>query len=124
MCVVAWLAVMERDERLYQRAYAAGGHLDVPGTAARAEREFRDARLLNPDPTADVGRALVLSTSGSRRAALRVLERVVHDEPDNLDAWAALHLANKGKDPSIDRRVAAARRRLDPVSVARASRRR
>lgn len=123
-CVVAWLVVMERDERLYQRGYAAGGHLDVPGTAARAERDFRAARFLNPDRTADVGRALVLSTSGSRRAALRVLEDVVRDEPDNLEAWAALRVANQGKDPSLDRRVQAAARRLDPVSAERRARRR
>src|SRR5919202_1390028 len=80
--LTGWLAVSLRDAWLYQRAYASGAHLDVPGTAARAERDFRAARLLNPDRAPDIGRALVLSTTGSKAAALVVLDAVLQDEPD------------------------------------------
>ena len=38
--MIAWLAVMERDARLYGRAIAAGGRLNHPATAARAEADL------------------------------------------------------------------------------------
>ena len=36
VAVIGWLAVMERDARLYDRGIAAGGKLDDPATIARA----------------------------------------------------------------------------------------
>jgi hypothetical protein len=114
--VIGWLAVMERDARLYARGIAAGGSLDDPATIARAEKDFRDARLLTPDRTPDVGRSLILWTVGRSAEARDVLEDVVRSEPDNLSAWTALGWVNDGEDAALQRRVDAEVRRLDPLS--------
>jgi hypothetical protein len=114
--VIGWLAVMERDARLYDRGIAAGGRLNAPGTIAGAEADMRGARLLNPDSTPDLGRAVILVTTGRRPAARRLLEGVVRDEPDNLSAWDALGFVNDGRDPLLQRRVDAQLRRLDPLT--------
>jgi hypothetical protein len=112
---IAWLAVMERDARLYDRGLAAGGRLDEPGTIAQAEADLRAARTLNPDRTPDVARALVLFTAGRQAAAQALIEDVLRAEPDNLSAWSALGYANSGKDPAVDDRVQEQVRRLDPL---------
>lgn len=112
---IGWLAVMERDARLYDRGIAAGGRLNDPATISGAEADMRDARLLNPDRTPDLGRAVILVTTGHRDEARRLLEDVVRDEPDNLSAWDALDFVNDGRDPALQRRVAAEIARLDPL---------
>jgi hypothetical protein len=117
--VIAWLAVLERDARLYDRGIAAGGRLDQPGTAARAEADLRAARLLTPDRTPDVGRSLILWTVGRSQEARALLQDVVRSEPDNLSAWTALGWVNAGRDSALERRVAEEMRRLDPLSGAR-----
>ena len=115
--VLAWLAVMERDTRLQASGRAAAQRLEVPGNAARAERAFRDARLLNPDTTPDLSRALVLRATGRLEAATALLADVVAREPDNLIAWGALATFARGHDAEAVARALAARRRLDPLSV-------
>jgi hypothetical protein len=117
--VIGWLAVMERDARLYERGIAAGGRLDDPKTIARAESDLEDAGQLTPDRTPDGGRALVLWTAGRAADARAVLEDIVGSEPDNLSAWTALGWVNAGADPALERRVAAEMRRLDPLSGGR-----
>ena len=97
--VIGWLAVMERDARLYERGIAAGGSLDNPKTIARAESDLEDARLLTPDRTPDVGRALILWITGRAAHARAVLEDVVASEPDNLSAWTALGWVNARRRP-------------------------
>ncbi len=119
--VVGWLVVQERDARLYERGIAAGGRLDDPATVARAEDDLRAARLLSPDRTPDVGRALILWTSGRAAAARALLEDVVRAEPDNLSAWTALGWVNAGRDVELERRVDAEMTRLDPLTGARRS---
>jgi hypothetical protein len=117
--LIGWLAVMERDARLYDRGIAAGGRLDDARTAARAEADLRDARLLSPDRTPDVGRALILWTTGRAAQARGLLEDVVRAEPDNLSAWTALGWVNAGRDRELERRVTAQMRRLDPLGEGR-----
>jgi hypothetical protein len=119
LAAIGWLAVMERDARLYERGIAAGGSLDDPQTIAQAEADFRDARLLTPDRTPDVGRSMILWTVGRAPEARALLEDVVRSEPDNLSAWTALGWVNDGEDPALERRVRAEMRRLDPLSGAR-----
>ena len=119
VALIGWLAVMERDARLYDRGIAAGGRLDDPQTIARADSDLRDARLLSPDRTPDIGRALFLWTTGRAGQARALLEDVVHAEPDNLSAWTALGWVNAGRDPALTRRVTAEMRRLDPHSEGR-----
>ena len=119
LVAIGWLAVMERDARLYERGIAAGGRLDDARTVARAEADLEGARLLNPDRTPDVGRSLVLWTSGRAGEARALLEDVVRSEPDNLSAWTALGWVNDGEDPALEQRVRAQMRRLDPLSGGR-----
>ena len=115
--LLAWLGVMERDARLQARGVAAAGRLDVPGSAARADAAFRDARLLNPDTAPDVARALVLQARGRRGAAVALLEAVVRREPENVSAWGVLYAVARDADPAAARRALAARRRLDPLGA-------
>jgi hypothetical protein len=117
--LIGWLVVMERDARLYDRGIAASARLGNPATAERAEADLRAARLLNPDRTPDIWRALVLATAG-RPGARPLLEDVVRAEPDNLSAWTALGWA-AGEDAALERRVAAEMKRLDPLSGGRRS---
>ena len=117
--VIGWLAVMERNARLYERGIAAGGSLDDSTTIARAESDLEAARLLTPDRTPDGGRALILWVTGRTADARAVLEDVVASEPDNLSAWTELGWVNAGADPALERRVAAEMRRLDPLSAGR-----
>jgi hypothetical protein len=116
---LTWLAVMERDVRLQASAVRASGQLSVPGNATRAESEFRDARLLNPDPAPDVALALLYQGRGRQRDAARLLSGVVRREPDNLTAWAVLYSVTRGPDPATARRALAARARLDPLAARR-----
>ncbi|MEA2136560.1 MAG: hypothetical protein QOC68_4469 [Solirubrobacteraceae bacterium] len=116
---IAWLAVLERDVRLQARGVEASDHLVVPGNAARAEAAFRDARLLNPDTTPDLGRAFVYQAIGRRPAAAALLADVVRREPDNLVAWGVLYSLTRASDPATARRALAARSRLDPLSARR-----
>jgi hypothetical protein len=119
IAAVGWLAVLERDERLYQRGIAAGGRLNNPRTIAKAESDLEKARLLTPDRTADGARALILWTAGRAAHARPVLEDIVASEPDNLSAWTALGWVNAGDDPALERRAAAQMRRLDPLNGGR-----
>jgi hypothetical protein len=117
--LIGWLVVMERDARLLDRGIAASGRLDDPATVARAEADLRAARLLSPDRTPDIWRALVLGTT-RRPGARALLEDVVRAEPDNLSAWTALGWV-AGGDEALERRVAAEMRRLDPLNGGRRS---
>jgi hypothetical protein len=115
--LIGWLVVMERDARLYERGVAASGRLDDPATLERAEADLRAARLLSPDRTPDIWRALTLSAAG-RPSGRALLEDVVRAEPDNLSAWTALGWI-AGGDEALERRVAAEMQRLDPLSAGR-----
>ena len=112
---IAWLGVMERDERILQRGVQASKQ----GERARAERSFRDARLLNPDSAPDVLRSFLYLGANRRAEAKALVEDVVRREPDNLTAWFVLFRISQGTDPALERRALAARRRLDPVNARR-----
>jgi predicted Zn-dependent protease len=115
--LIAWLAVMERDERLLQRGGQTAGHARSAQDAARAEQAFRDARLFNPDSTPDLGRAFIYIGTGRRKQAIGVVDDVLRREPDNLTAWGLLFSVSRGVDPAGERRALAQRRRLDPLSA-------
>jgi hypothetical protein len=119
LAAVGWLAVMERDARLYDRGIAAGGRLDDPRTIARAEDDLERARLLSPDRTPDIGRSLIWWTARRAPEARALLEDVVRAEPDNLSAWTALSWVNDGRDAALERRISAEMRRLDPINAGR-----
>ena len=119
LLVIGWLAVQQRDVVLEERGVELSGQLSEPGNAARADRAFREAQLLNPDTTPDVGRAFVLLAGERRGEAKALLEEVLRREPDNLTAWGVLYNVSRESDPATARRALAARARLDPLSARR-----
>jgi hypothetical protein len=122
-CVVlGWLGVMERDARLQARGTEAAGRLHVPGNFARAEADFRAARLLNPDTAPDVSRAFLYRQRGRRPEAVSLLENVVRREPDNRAAWGVLLTFARGYDADVEQRALAALERLDPLNTTRRTR--
>jgi predicted Zn-dependent protease len=82
-----------------------------PEAVAAALADAREARRLAPDAPARLTEAFVLARAGRRAAAARVLERVVRDEPENVDAW--VFLSNAAGDR---RRARAARRRAQQLN--------
>lgn len=58
--------------------------------AAQARSLLSAAAALNPDQQVNVLRARVALLRGERPLAVRILDRVVRSEPDNLDAWYGL----------------------------------
>jgi predicted Zn-dependent protease len=110
--VVAWLAVMERDHRLFTRGNGAP-------TLTSAESDLRAARFLNPDSGPDLILAIRLRRAGRWHDAVATVDRVLRREPENLYAWNTLGSVAQGHDPAAVQRARAAARRLDPLNARR-----
>jgi hypothetical protein len=115
--VLAWLGVMERDHRLYVSGVTGAGKVRTPADLARAEADLRAARLLNPDISPDLSRAILYVGAGRARQATALAEDVLRREPDNLRAWGLLYSLSHERDPAAAERALAARRRLDPLNA-------
>ena len=120
--VLAWLGVMEYDARSLNRGVGTASEMfnsgePTPEGVRSAEADFRDARLLTPDTTPDLHRAVLYRVYGREPQAVALLEDVVRREPDNATAWNVLYPLVRERDPAAARRALAARRRLDPISV-------
>jgi hypothetical protein len=115
--VLAWLGVMERDRRLFERGAATAGNLRTAADVSRADADLRGARFLNPDLLPDVTRALVYRYDGRHREAIALVEDVVREEPENRGAWGGLLTLAQGRDPAAAERARAALRRLDPINA-------
>jgi predicted Zn-dependent protease len=111
--VLAWLGISERSVRLQASGVAATARHNFD----RAERDFRAARLLNPDAAPDLGRAFVYAASSRQAQAVALLDDVLRREPDNRAAWGVLEQITRQNDPGTARRAQAALRRLDPRYV-------
>ncbi len=114
--VCAWFALGIRQTRDTARATAIVSATQTPNAeqAARARSLLRSAGTLNPDRQLDVLRGQLALFRGENRSATRILEGVVHEEPQNVAAWVYLAQAAF----NVDRRefgVAAKRiTELDP----------
>ena len=113
LVALAWLGVMERNTRLQAEGVEAAGERDV----ARADGDFRAARLLNPDTLPDIRRAFLFQGSGRSEDAVAVLEDVVRREPENVNAWGLLLAVARDADPAAAERAQEALRGLDPVNA-------
>ena len=116
LAVVAWSAVLWRDERIGEDASNRIIMNQGLGEAewARELERLRDAELLDPSTKWPVAQAGALLQRGRQAEAARVIEDVVEREPDNVEAWIVLREATEGRDPP---RAAQARmeiRRLSP----------
>jgi hypothetical protein len=118
--VLAWLGVMEYDARTLNRGVDTASEMLTSGATPEgfrsAEADFRDARLLSPDTTPDLHRAVLYRVHGRVPQAVALLEDVVSREPENVTAWNVMYPLVRERDPAAARRALAARRRLDPVS--------
>lgn len=84
-----------------------------PASAARAASLLDDAGTLNPDRQVDLLRARLAVRRGDLPRARAILAGVVRDEPQNVDAWAALARSSAG-DPAVFRLAVARVRALAP----------
>ncbi len=119
LVVLAWLGLAFRNVRLEERGGRAAGALSQTANAARAERDFRAAGLLNPDTQPDLARAVVLVQLDRPERAVAVVEDVLRREPENARAWRTLLDLTSERDPGRAAEALAALRRLDPLTYAR-----
>jgi hypothetical protein len=113
--VIAWSAVLWRNENV---GYDAADRIFGDPTMSDAEwadslDALRSAELLDPSSKWRVSRATALLLRDPPAAA-RLAESVVDREPDNLEAWAVLYRATRGRDPGRASEALAQVRRLNP----------
>jgi tetratricopeptide (TPR) repeat protein len=65
---------------------------------------------LNADKAVLLDEAFLLAATGRRQEGISVAERLVEEEPDNLDGWIVVHLVSRQLGDS--RRAAQALRRV------------
>jgi hypothetical protein len=123
VAVLAWLAIMYRDARLQAEGVRLAGHITGRADLERADAAFRAAKLLNPDTTPDLARALLSYGAGRAGDGIAGVEVVLRREPENLVAWGVLLTMTRDRDRPAAARAAAARRRLDPLDARAAARR-
>lgn len=117
LLVASWFALGVRQATSTEDAARIVSSLDRPSAArtARAARLLDHAGTLNPDRQVDLLRAQLDLQRGDRAAARRRVERVVGDEPDNIDAWTRLAFVVGRGDPAAFARAVREVRRLAPV---------
>jgi predicted Zn-dependent protease len=114
--LVAWSAVLWRDDRIGSDAsdrIIRNAELSEAAWAHEMER-LRDAELLDPSTRWAVARAGALYQRGRLEASARVLEDVLEEEPENLEAWLYLREVVRGRDPAREAQARAAIRELNP----------
>ena len=117
LLAIAWMAVGLHEARLFESASAVAVGPDgglTPARAARANTDLRDAAKLlgHRDPAAF--RARLLARTGHPAAALRLLEGLVRDEPDNATYWAARERTASGSNPALAALARVRLHQLDP----------
>ncbi|MFL5829169.1 MAG: hypothetical protein ACJ76X_04570 [Solirubrobacteraceae bacterium] len=85
-----------------------------PPLAHAISDQLDRAGTLNPDRGVDILRAELYIHAGNRPAAERLIKRIVHDEPDNIDAWFLLQIASFPRDPATVQLARIRQRELDP----------
>lgn len=123
----AWFAVLLVDTHKVNQAAAAGGTIAavraaLTGPQAQFDRrigDLRSARFVNPDASISLdiaGAYQVRGGAANLTRALHTVSTVLHSEPDNLAAWAALYGIQKARhDPSGQADALRHAQRLDPL---------
>jgi predicted Zn-dependent protease len=116
--VIAWVGVLVRDHYVGESA----AHTLLFDTDL-SEHEFqhhmdrlRDTRFLNPSSSPELARIEYYLFRGRPRAAARVAESLVREEPENADGWRLLWRATSEVDPARAREAAAELKRLNPLA--------
>jgi hypothetical protein len=114
--VLAWSAVLLRDERVARQAeHRFRSDPEMSDAAfARVTDQFEDAALLNPGTPWTLVRANVLLLR-DKPQALRVADEILEDEPDNLGAWVVVAEATRGRNARRNAQALAEIRRLNPT---------
>jgi hypothetical protein len=112
--VGAWLVLGLRMVDLQSEGAEALERGVTPAEVAPARRALRDAGWLNADKTPRIMEGYLLTAAGRRREAAMVAERVVREEPENLEAWGLMYLASR--DPQRAAQARRVVRRLDPYA--------
>jgi hypothetical protein len=115
LCVVGWLAVGYRADRLTTegaQALAAAQKPPIPPEQGRKGlRDFEDAQWLNPDQDPRVLEGELSVFMGKRAPAAGIAREVTAKEPDNVRGWFLAYLAENG---AAKRKARDEVRRLDP----------
>jgi predicted Zn-dependent protease len=116
LLVCAWfvLGVVQASSTDAAREELNGEGWPDAARAARVDQRLDRAAALNPDTTVEKLRAQLAGRQGDRALAQRILEAVVREHPDDIDAWARLLVATNGRDETANARARAAIRRLSP----------
>jgi len=111
--LVAWFAVLARDDLIGTRAYNRVAK--DPGMSRtaweRAIEDLRRADLLSPGKDYEVHRAATLILR-DRPAAERLADSIVRREPENVEAWSILIAATRGRNEARFEEAQRAFRRL------------
>jgi predicted Zn-dependent protease len=107
-----------RDEQQVTRLVASSARLTT-AEAATAERRLDAAAAVDPDRNLDILRAEVVQRTGDIPAEVRILQRVVRSEPQDIYGWLLLYYAAY-REPALSRyalaRVHALAPRVPPPS--------
>ena len=109
---IAWLGVMERDERMSGACSVESGE-----SACRAVVPRRAPA--EPGHAPDVLRSFLYLGTNRRAEGKTLVEDVVRREARQPHGVVRVFRISQGTDPALERRALAARRRLDPVNARR-----
>lgn len=118
----AWLVLGVRAVELESEAGTVGsgdgGTSRAPGELERARSSLRDARLLSVDKEPLLNEGLLVFAAGGRKEGLAIVERVVREEPDYLEAWTALfYMYSVSEERQRAARVVRRVRALNPLAA-------
>jgi hypothetical protein len=119
LVAAAWLAASLRASDLESRAQEVVDRVredPPPAELERAIADLRDARSFNADKEPLVNEALLLWQAGRLGDARARAERVVADEPRNVEGWFALWAVSAAaREPERARQAMVHIRALDPL---------
>jgi hypothetical protein len=81
----------------------------TPEEVSRGQELLRRAQRFSADKGPLVNESLLLATVGRSEEAASIAERVVADEPENLEGWIVLYLASRDLRETPSERERAAR---------------
>ena len=83
----------------------------------RARNSLHGARLLSVDKSPLLNEGLLLLATGRGDEGLAILERVVAEEPENLEAWIVLYsIYSRSSDAKLAREALGRIRALNPLA--------
>jgi predicted Zn-dependent protease len=113
IAAIGWLALSVQSTRAEDELSSLAREERV-GDLDRAAELRRTAERFVPGRRPSMIEATLRVQAGDRAGAVRILEDVVHDEPENGEAWLLLARAAEDVDPGLAERAMARVRELAP----------